>query len=72
MLFLKKIWTWLIHEKSRVSQKAHPDLNAIDIAKIVKELKLTEEARRLGEAGLPSADATTMSGRESAVVQCVE
>lgn len=50
----------------------HPDLHPIDIGKISEELRLRQEAARLGTGGIPSSDAQSLTGVESAIVQKVE
>ena len=58
---------------SRTSPRPrHPDLHPIDVNKLAQELKLKEEAVRLGAAGIPAADAKVLSGPEAGVVQRVE
>lgn len=72
MVLLERLWNWLTSSKSRKPQKAHPDLYPIDVERIAKDLQLDEQAKRLGEAGLPAPDATVISGPEAAIVQRVE
>lgn len=72
MRLLKKFWSWLTTSVKGKAGKGHPDLCTIDIDKLAEELNLIEEAKRLGEAGLPASDAKVPSGPEAAVVQRVE
>lgn len=72
MTLLSKFWKWLTTATRRSPKKGHPDLYPIDVDKLAEELSLAEEAKRLGEGGLPSTDATTISGPEAAIVQRVE
>jgi len=72
MKILSRVWAWLTSAAARGPRKAHPDLAPIDVDRIAKDLGLVEAARRLGEAGLPSEDATVLSGPEAEVVQRVE
>lgn len=72
MWLLKWIWKWLRTTGTGKPRKAHPDLYPIDVEQIAKELDLAEQAKRLGEAGLPAPDATVLSGPEAKVVQRVE
>lgn len=72
MGLLDRLWNWLTASRPRKLRKAHPDLYPIDVDRIAKDLQLVEHAKRLGEAGLPSAEATVISGPEAAVVQRVE
>lgn len=72
MGLVQRLWAWLTSPRSRKPGKAHPDLYPIDIDRLAIELRLAEGARRLGEAGLPAADAKDTSGPEAAIVQRVE
>ena len=72
MQFLRRLWTWLTSPPSRNGGKGHPDIYPIDVEKLAKELKLDENAHRLGEAGLPAVDAKDISGPEAAALQRVE
>ena len=72
MVLMGQIWKWLTTSNSRSLRKAHPDLCPIDVAKLTKELNLLQEAKRYGESGLPTQDATTLAGVEALVVQRVE
>lgn len=72
MGLVKKIWSWLTASPTRRPTKGHPDLSPIDVDKLAQELRLHEEARRLGEAGLPTPDATEISGPEASALQRVE
>jgi hypothetical protein len=69
---LAKFWSWLTTSRMRKPGKGHPDLYPIDVDSLAKELNLTVEAKRLGEAGLPAKDSKMLSGPEAAVVQRVE
>lgn len=53
-------------------KKWHPDLWPLDVQRLVKELNLVAEGKRLGEAGVPSSDAVVLTAPEAAVVQRVE
>ena len=68
----QRLWNWLTASESGAPRKGHPDLYPLDVAKLTKELRLVEEGRRLGEAGLPAPDAKTLSGPEAAIIQRVE
>jgi hypothetical protein len=68
----ERFWNWLRTSTRSAPKKGHPDLYPIDVAKLTKELRLAEEGERLGKAGLPPADAKTLSGPEAAIVQRVE
>ncbi len=72
MGLLERLWNWLTSSGSRKPHKAHPDLYPIDVERIAKDLQLLEQAKRLGEAGLPAPGAAVISGPEAAVVQRVE
>jgi hypothetical protein len=68
----ERFWNWLTASTSGAPRKGHPDLYPLDVPKLTKELRLVEEGKRLGEAGLPAQDAKTLSGPEAAIVQRVE
>lgn len=72
MGLLERVWNWLTSSGARKPRKAHPDLYPIDVERIAKDLQLVEQAKRLGEAGLPAPEAAVISGPEAAVVQRVE
>lgn len=72
MALLARFWNWLTTSAIGKAKKGHPDLYPIDVDKLAKELNLVAEAKRLGEAGLPTADAKVFAGPEAAIVQRVE
>lgn len=72
MVLLRRFGNWLTTPTRRVREKGHPDLYPLDVEKLTKELNLTEEATRLGRAGLPSPDASAYTGPEAMVVQRIE
>ena len=72
MNFLQRVWGWLTHSRQRNAGKAHPDLNPYDVKKLVWELNLKIEARRLGEAGVPAPDAVRPGGAEAEAIQRVD
>jgi len=72
MGLIERFWTWLTTSSSGRSKKGHPDLYPLDVPKLTRELKLIEEAKRLGQAGLPAPETKTHSGPEAAIIQRVE
>jgi hypothetical protein len=72
MGLLERVFKWLTYSNSSRTGKGHPDLYPIDVAQLTKELNLIDEAKRLGEAGIPPSDAQTPSGPEAAAIQRVE
>lgn len=72
MSLLKGLWGWLTQASRGGVRKGHPDLNPYDVKKLVEELNLRSEARRLGEAGVPSPDATRPGGAEAEAIQRVD
>jgi len=72
MSLLKSCWRWLTQSGRRPSTKGHPDLNPYDVAKLVEDLNLRAEARRLGEAGIPAPDAVRPGGAEAEAIQRVD
>ncbi|TXC66037.1 hypothetical protein FSC37_09265 [Piscinibacter aquaticus] len=69
--FFRTVWQWLLAPGNQSSDH-DDDIQKIDVAKLAKELNLAAEGKRLGEAGLPPPEATTLYGPESACVQRVE
>lgn len=69
---MKALWGWLTQSGRRSSKKGHPDLNPYDVAKLIDELNLRAEARRLGEAGVPAPDAVRPGGAEAEAIQRVD
>jgi len=67
-----RFWSWLTSARDRTPRKAHPDLHPLDVESLTRELDLLAQARRLGAAGLPHADARTLAGPEAVLVQRVE
>ncbi len=72
MSIWKRLWAWLTSSSVRQLNKGHPDLYPIEVEKLAKELNLIEDAKRFGEAALPSQDATSISGPEATIIQRVE
>ncbi|NMG56602.1 hypothetical protein [Aromatoleum aromaticum] len=72
MGLVKRFWGWLTTSAGGRVTKGHPDLYPIEVDKLAQELRLNEEAKRLGEAGLPTPDAKVITGPEAATVQRVE
>jgi hypothetical protein len=72
MSLLQREWGWLTQARQRNGGKAHPDLNPYDVKRLVEELNLKAEARRLGEAGVPAPDATRPGGAEAEAIQRVD
>lgn len=72
MNLVRAFWRWMTTASVTASTKGHPDLVTLDMAQIAKSLDLAGQARRLGQAGLPAADAQVPSGPEAAVLQRVE
>lgn len=72
MGFLRRLLAWLREARQRNAGKAHPDLNPYDVKRLVEELDLKAEARRLGEAGIPAPDAVRPGGAEAEAIQRVD
>lgn len=72
MGFLKWFMTWMSSSDVRSEQRGHPDLYPIDVNKLIKELRLVEEAKKYGAAGLPAPDAVDYSSPEKLAIQRVE
>ncbi len=72
MGILGRIGEWLTASNNSAQTKGHPDLHPIEVQKLAKELGLAAEAKRLGAAGLPAPESTSLSGPEAAIVQRIE
>ena len=72
MRLVGAFWSWFTASTRRSRDKGHPDLNPLDVDQLANDLRLAEEGKRLGEAGLPTPDAKALSGPEAAAVQRVE
>lgn len=72
MSLFARWFQWLLVKPASVERSGSPALTPIDTDRIARELDLEQEARRLGEAGLPAADQGTLSGIEAAIVRRVE
>lgn len=72
MKFLHRLWGWLTQARHGTAGKAHPDLNPYNVKELIKQLNLKDEARRLGEAGIPSPDAVRPGGAEAEAIQRVD
>ena len=72
MELVAQFWNWLTTSPFRAPKKGHPDLYPLDVAKLAKELRVAEEAKRFGLAGLPAADAQSLTATEAQIVQKVE
>ena len=72
MAFLKKIWAFLKVSPKSIERRGDPDYNKINVDKIKEELDLEKQAKKLGEANLPSSDAVTMVGIEKRIVQIID
>ncbi|HBO2993426.1 TPA: hypothetical protein L4605_004346 [Pseudomonas aeruginosa] len=71
MNLFKKLFGWLISPRRPIDPE-HPDLHVLDLDDLIRELRVEENARRLGLAGAPSAEATSLSGPEEAICQKLE
>lgn len=72
MGIVHRFWNWLTGANERRTPAVALDPPALDVAVLATELDLARQAQRLGEAGLPAPDATTLSGPETAALQRVE
>ena len=72
MTFFGLIKNWIFATNKRQLKSRGAELYPLHIQEIAKELSLEEEAKRLGQAGIPSPDATSISGPEASVVQRIE
>jgi len=72
MSLLSTLLNWLKGKPRKSYQPNDPDLNPIDTDAIKRDIRLEEEAERLGKSGIPSAESTTHSGIETKAIQLVE
>lgn len=72
MKLMERIWEWLTASTSIAARKGHPDLCPLDVDRLARELNLIEQARLLGEAGIPAPGAKALTGPEAAIIQRVE
>lgn len=72
MGFFTWLRQWATASNRATPSPRHPDLHPINVAKLQDELRLKEEAKRLGAGGIPAADAKALTGPEAAIVQRVE
>ncbi|MGE8444579.1 MAG: hypothetical protein ACN6O1_00035 [Comamonas sp.] len=72
MWFFERLKRWATSSNQSAPAPRHPDLHRINVAKLSEELKLKEQAQRLGNGGVPAADAQSLSGPEALIVQKVE
>src|SRR5690606_22433196 len=63
---------WATKSNRRTVAPRNPDLHPIDVKKLALELQLRDEAKRLGEGGIPASDAKVLTAPETAVLQKVE
>lgn len=72
MQIWERIKKWLFSSSKSPSKRYHPDLHQLDVDAIAKELALKDEAKKLGEAGIPSPEDTVITAPEARVVQYIE
>src|SRR4051812_27444609 len=63
---------WLFSNPRSRHTTHHPELYRLDIEAISSDLDLTNQARRLAEAGLPAPHQTVMTAPEAKAVQRIE
>ncbi|MDP2243607.1 hypothetical protein [Pseudomonas sp.] len=67
-----KLFSWLFVSRKSTDAEDHPDLVPLVFEDLKKELDVEVEARKLARAGLPEADATTLSFPERKIIQRLE
>lgn len=73
MVLLQRLRFWWSDTGARTTQgKASPDLRPISVEALTEDLRLIQQAKRLGEAGIPPADAVSATGPEAVAIQRVE
>lgn len=69
---VKKIINWWVLKPEPIEATPYDNLENIDVQKIEKKYSLKDEARRLGESGIPHENSKDLSGSESQVVGEIE
>jgi hypothetical protein len=64
--------SWFKKSSQYNKSTGHLDLDQYDVAKLVDDLDLISEARRLGSAGIPAPDAVRPGGAEAEAIQRVD
>jgi len=72
MKAIGKLFSWLFVSRQSTDADDHPDLVPLVFEDLRKELDVDIEARKLGRAGLPEADATALSSPERKIIQRLE
>lgn len=70
--FWKRILDWLYSAPKPSTESKNPDIGQLDPQEIARQLGVQEEARRLGEAGMPASDSKLLSGGEQRIIQHLE
>ncbi|MFS8980897.1 hypothetical protein PO002_41980 [Cupriavidus necator] len=68
----ERLKSWLFRSPKPTYEPSHPTLNPINIEQLTVELRLKEDAQRLGAQGVPAQASTILSGPEMAVLHRVE
>lgn len=64
---------WLLSDSPNTSHNfGNPDLYLIDTPKLLKELRVEEEAEKLGRRELPATDSSDLTGTEAKILQVIE
>lgn len=72
MGLLRRFIAWMSSPNTPSERKGHPDLHPINVDKLVRELRLVDEAHKYGAAGLPAPDAVDYSSPEKQAIQRIE
>jgi hypothetical protein len=72
MMAIRSLFSWLFIKPKSTDAEDHPDLSPLVFEDLKKELDVEIEARKLARAGLPEADATTLSYPEMKILQRLE
>lgn len=67
-----KLFSWLFASRKSTEAEDHPDLVPLIFEDLKQELDVEVEARKLAQAGLPEADASTLSFPERKIIQRLE
>jgi hypothetical protein len=67
-----RIRRWLFTARQERHRNGRSEIYPLDIDSIAEELNLVEEAKKLGEFGIPAPEQNTLTGPEAKAVQRIE
>jgi hypothetical protein len=72
MLVFKKWLGWLFNKRSNGHDSDHPDINTLNFDELKTDLRVKEEAERLGKLGVPAQTDTELTHIELRIWQRIE